>query len=276
MYKALFEISLDRADFLSRLFSRPRPAGLAKDAKVDALIEAYQQQSEIPELYDDTLRAVKEKLIGSHGFALTPEDISNLEKVLRAFYVGGPNLTYNGPRNPAQVFPPGMFIMPTLGEIMVLTTSKGEQRSFLASEEHFRTIQQMQQKNLIVPLVGDFGGPKAIRSVGEYLRQRNATVSAFYTSNVEQYLFMTDAWERFYENAATLPVNSQSVFIRGLIRTIADVYSPSPAMTTTSTYETRLFSMADLIDKMKSSGIRAYGDVVGPVPAPLPVLAPAR
>ena len=34
MYKALFEISTDRADFLSKLFSRPRPAGL--DTRVDA------------------------------------------------------------------------------------------------------------------------------------------------------------------------------------------------------------------------------------------------
>src|SRR6185295_2794513 len=29
LYKALFEMSADRADFLARLFSRPRPAGLS-------------------------------------------------------------------------------------------------------------------------------------------------------------------------------------------------------------------------------------------------------
>ena len=32
MYKAIIEMSDDRADFLSRLFSRPRPAGLDSDA----------------------------------------------------------------------------------------------------------------------------------------------------------------------------------------------------------------------------------------------------
>ena len=31
MYKALFELSADRADFVSRLFSRKRPAGPAAD-----------------------------------------------------------------------------------------------------------------------------------------------------------------------------------------------------------------------------------------------------
>ena len=38
-------------------------------------------------------------------------------------------------------------------------------------------------------IVGNFAGPKALRAVGSYLRQLGATVSAFYTSNVEMYLF---------------------------------------------------------------------------------------
>ena len=72
----------------------------------------------------------------------------------------------------------------------------------------------MQKDNLIVPLVGDFAGDKAIRSVGRYLKQHNAVVTAFYTSNVEQYLFQDGVSKRFYANAATLPVDSSSMFIR--------------------------------------------------------------
>ena len=47
----------------------------------------------------------------------------------------------------------------------------------------------MEQKNLLIPLVGNFGGPKAIRAVGTYLKEHGAIVGAFYLSNVEQYLF---------------------------------------------------------------------------------------
>jgi hypothetical protein len=72
----------------------------------------------------------------------------------------------------------------------------------------------MQQKNLIVPLVGDFSGPKAIQAVGKYLSDHNATVSLFYLSNVEQYLTPTEKLRRFYENVATLPLNPSSSFIR--------------------------------------------------------------
>src|SRR5258706_9583545 len=40
-YKALVEMSEDRADFLARLFSRPRPAGLDESSSPTALFEAY-------------------------------------------------------------------------------------------------------------------------------------------------------------------------------------------------------------------------------------------
>src|SRR3954462_13158087 len=39
LYKALFEISSDRADFVSRLFSRPRPSGLGASAGVAELFD---------------------------------------------------------------------------------------------------------------------------------------------------------------------------------------------------------------------------------------------
>ena len=81
----------------------------------------------------------------------------------------------------------------------------GEVQSFLSTEEHFRTVKTLHDKNLIVPLSGDFGGPKTIRAVGDYLKRQGGTVSAFYVSNVEQYLFQDSKATAFYENVASLP-----------------------------------------------------------------------
>ena len=86
--------------------------------------------------------------------------------------------------------------------------------SFLVSHETFMTIKTLEAKNLLVPASGDFGGPKAIRAVGQYIRDHGATVTAFYVSNVEQYLFQDGKQAAFYENVATLPVTPNSVFIR--------------------------------------------------------------
>ena len=72
---------------------------------------------------------------------------------------------------------------------------------------------------MIVPLTGDFGGPKAIRAVGQYLNDHKATVTAFYLSNVEQYLFQGNGNQNggstnFYNSVATLPLDASSTFIR--------------------------------------------------------------
>jgi hypothetical protein len=67
---------------------------------------------------------------------------------------------------------------------------------------------------MLVPVVGDFGGPKAIRAVGAYLKSVDALVSAFYLSNVEQFLIQGGTWQNFCQSVATLPLDDASVFIR--------------------------------------------------------------
>jgi hypothetical protein len=90
----------------------------------------------------------------------------------------------------------------------------GQPQSFLSTDEHFQTVKALHEKNLIVPVSGDFGGPKALRAIGAYVRKQRATISAFYVSNVEQYLFQDGKDRAFYDSVATLPVTDASVFIR--------------------------------------------------------------
>jgi len=65
-----------------------------------------------------------------------------------------------------------------------------------------------------VPVVGDFGGPKAIREVGKYVKSLDAIVAAFYLSNVEQYLAQDGKTSAFFSNVAALPLDDSSTFIR--------------------------------------------------------------
>ena len=68
---------------------------------------------------------------------------------------------------------------------------------------------------ILVPVVGDFAGPKALRAVGAYLKERGATVTAFYVSNVEMYLQRNGVWPKFCANVAALPLDEVSAFVRG-------------------------------------------------------------
>src|SRR5438552_9578701 len=63
MYKALFEISSDRADFVSRLFARKRTGGLNANAGVKALFDAFQSVASDSAFYQENVRAVLDCLM---------------------------------------------------------------------------------------------------------------------------------------------------------------------------------------------------------------------
>ena len=213
LYKALFEMSSDRADFLSRLFSRKRPDGLTRDSTVEALMNAYYDVAPSEELYQTNLKAVSDWLTTKHGFALHDGDLPGIDYVYKtAFFTGGPALTYSmagrgGGRGG------GANNMSTYAAIQSLDDGRGVKRGFLSTEEQWLAMKDFHARNLLVPVVGDFGGPKAIRAVAAYLKARGAMVSAFYLSNVEQYLNRSGTEDAFLCNVAALPLDETSTFI---------------------------------------------------------------
>jgi hypothetical protein len=98
---------------------------------------------------------------------------------------------------------------------MAATDQMGEARGFLADEATFAFVKDLEQRNLIVPLIGDFAGPKTVRGIGAFARRYRATISAFYVSNVEEYL-PGQAGRSFCGNVASLPLTIDSMFIRAV------------------------------------------------------------
>ena len=152
-----------------------------------------------------------------HGFTLSADDLEQLETIYFAFFWEGPGLRYStmasgiaaGAADSANTYP-------TYEDMITQTDWDDTPRSYLATEENFRFIKGLEEKNLIVPVMGDFAGPKALRAIGRYVRERGSVVSAFYVSNVEQYLFQDGKFDAFARNVATLPVDARSTFIRSV------------------------------------------------------------
>jgi hypothetical protein len=218
LYKALFEMSSDRAEFLSRLFSRARPDGLTKASSVEALMAAYDAVAPTEELYQANLKAVSEWLTQKHGFALHTDDLAGIDYVYKtAFYAGGPQLSYVMGRGGRGLGAPGFGGRggnnSTYAAIQSLDDGTGLNRGFLANEDNWNTMKDLETRNLLVPVVGDFGGSKAIRAVGKYLKEQGAVVSAYYLSNVEQYLSRSGTEQAFLCNVSTLPLDDTSTFI---------------------------------------------------------------
>jgi hypothetical protein len=208
MYKALIEVSPTREAFLSRLFSRPIPVRTTTRDSAEALLSAFQQEEPDGVAFERNRSEIYDRLQRGHGFGLTRADLGSIDYVYRAFYSAGPDIRYSYGRGT------GWQPFPTYKDLMTADDGSGVQRGYLVSEEVYQTLRDLEERNLIVPLVGDFAGPKALRSVGRYLDLHHATVSVFYTSNVEQYLFRDDAWHRFYSNVGALPTDARSTFVR--------------------------------------------------------------
>ena len=211
MYKAVFELSKDRADFVSLLFSTPRPAGLDAATPIRQLWEAYYPLAPDMSAVPKTLARIVAHLTKTHGFTLTAQESGQLKGVFEAFSFYGWGISTRGAPGGGGRGGNGATFADLTGYAV---NALGQVQSFLSTEEHYRYIKSLHERNLIVPVSGDFGGPRALRGIGAYVRAHGATVSAFYVSNVEQYLFQDGKDRVFYDNVATLPVTPQSVFIR--------------------------------------------------------------
>jgi hypothetical protein len=210
MYKALFELSADRAEFVGRLFAKKRPDGLSAKSSALEIFNAYSEVPTSETLYKDNLKAVQDHLMKTRGLSLSDDDLKGIEYVAYSFYWYGPGIHYSSSGGR------GGRSMPTYFDLMVSTDAAGRSRSYLATEEAFLVLKNLHAKNLFVPVVGNFGGPKALRAVGKYLKDHGGTVGAFYLSNVEQYLDQQGLWPAFCGNVATLPLDDQSTFIRSV------------------------------------------------------------
>jgi hypothetical protein len=211
MYKAIFDLSRDRADFVSMLFSRGRPSGLNSASTADELFAAYKDVPVDAAAFDRNLSRIVDRLTLVHKFILSDDDKKTIRYVYTTFFKNGPALDYTV----GGFF--GFDDPPTYRDLMIADDGHGGMHSFLASETNFHFLKQFEASNLVIPIVGDFAGPRAVREVGRYLAAHQSHVTVFYLSNVERYLFSAaDAWRKFYVNVAILPYDTESVFIRSI------------------------------------------------------------
>jgi hypothetical protein len=191
------------------LFSKPRPAAVDASMPIQKMWDAFFASASDATLSTKNRERVVDYLTKTKKFVLTPEESQQLDNVLAAFVQFGPGITTRGGGGGG-----GGNNVSFADLTGWAVDSSGQPQSFMSTEENFKIVKSLHDKNLIVPVSGDFAGPKALRAIGAYLTQRGGKVNAYYVSNVEQYLFMDGKATAFYENVATLPQTESSVFIR--------------------------------------------------------------
>jgi len=214
LFKALFAEARTRSEYLALLTGRPPPLP-AIDWKLRSIDEIVGYIDRTASLPDAGLRATRERLtrvIDSFGVPLSDSDRSTIDRFHRRFITEGLSLQFNTTGRPPQ------YDYPDLRGLLLEVDRHGTRRSYLASEDDFQFVKRLQEQDRVLPIVGDLSGATALAAVAKYLSQTNLQVAAFYTSNVEFYLFGDGRFAGFIENLRRLPRLPGSVIVRSVFR----------------------------------------------------------
>jgi hypothetical protein len=253
MFKAIFHLAPTRVQYLSLLLSKPVPKDkpLAADASTNDILSVFSQAPSDERAYTSNLAAIRKAIKEDFQVQLSEADQASLSYVYKNFHDDALEIAYRmeGTRG-------GWF--PSLKELIVQPDQHGKLGNFLASKEDYEVVRDLHRRNLIIPVVGDFAGKKALAAIGDYLRKNGLTVTAFYTSNVEQYLFQNGVFGGFAENVRKLPITEKSLFIRAVPNTRFTHPAQLPGHRTT----TLLQQMTVFLRDFDEGRYQTYADMV--------------
>lgn len=261
LFKALFMMSRNRAEYLSFMFGKPVPAHLKDWNKrsLKELIEYIDRTPSDAKLYEKYRTDIKQ-LITKFGFNLSDREHEAIQRIYQAFYQSGMEVRYVIRDRPM----PSNRYFPSYRSILLETDLNNQQRNYLATEESYQFLKKMQDQNLIIPVTGDLAGEHAVRAIGRYLQETGEKVSAFYVSNVEFYLWrQSGSFERFVQNLKSLPITDKSVIIRSYFNYA--YYAYQHPLTVENHFSVQLMqTIESVIKDMEPSagGYNSYYDLV--------------
>jgi hypothetical protein len=250
LFKALFELAGTRAGYVSLLFGRRPPPATPEwtNASIERIL-AYADEQPARDAEVSAVRAKVDAAIARFGVPLSNEDRRTIDRFHREFIQAGSSLRFQSAGRPPRPH------YPTYRDLLVARDASGN-GSFLASEEAFRFLKELQARNGVVPVVGDVSGAKALAAVAHLLDERRERLSAFYISNVEFYLFRQQGrFARYVDNLSRLPHDSNSVIIRSVFGSYA--YGGSAGYSSS-----HVQPLADLLERSRRGTIAGYGDLV--------------
>jgi hypothetical protein len=252
-YKALFDLSNNRMEFLERVFGReiaPAPAEPESLPIKDLLKYIDDSERDMDIARSKVEQAIA--LLRSWKLGLTEEDLKSIRYIAEAFVNQSLDLKFSSQRRP----PRPQY--PTYRALMEGTDPAGVQVSYLAEESRFQVIKELHRRHGIIPVIGDLAGPRAVQEVAKELRHRGVEVRVFYTSNVEYYIFRNGQWDAYVQNLRSLPLAANA----HIIRSYANNWRPHPAAIRGYYLSTIMQSVRDFLANEDAGRNLTYWDIV--------------
>jgi hypothetical protein len=250
LFKALFASARTRVEYLSLLTGRSPPAPIAgwESRSVETIVAHIDRTAPVAGAAAASLRASIRTRLMTFGVPLSTADLDTIDRFHGRFIAEGLSLQFNSTGRAPQ---PGY---PTYRDLLFERDRAGVRQGFLASEAAFQFVKSLQARDLIVPVVGDLAGPTAVRAIGRWLSARGERLSAFYTSNVEFYLFRAGTFGRFVANLGALPRHDHAVVIRSVF---GGAGRPAPGYNSASLVQ----PVGQLVDGYARGDYRQYVDL---------------
>jgi len=257
LFKSIFAQSRNRLEYLCRLFGKPVPADVDLwNNRPPSVIIAYLQQAPTDSASVQAYRRASNDRITGFRVTLDARDRAVIDRYRAEFVAEGLETRYSSlGRNNRMDYP-------TFGQLMLATDRSGKAIGYLADEDAFQFVRSIQLRDRIVPLVGNVAGEKAVKAIGGYARDHGLKVSAFYLSNVEQYLITRDGgFDEYVANVKTLPHDSTGVIIRsyfGRFGVAHPLFTPGRGAISASMIE----RFDSFLKRFQAGEIRTYPDLV--------------
>jgi len=255
LYKAAFEEASNRLEYLALFFGSPPPADLGEwdDRPLSEIVQWIDANPPTAESRAEASRRLFGR-VAELPMQLDESDLATLQRFHDAYVSAGLEIRFQSMGRPPRPY------YPTYRQMLLERDGEGTPSSYLTSARSFETVQQLQRRNLIVPVVGDLGGRSALADIGRWLAARGGTVSLFYASNVEYYLARDGKLESFGQNLAALPRDDRSLLVRSLFR---GTYGIAGTRARPGYLSTQVAAPLDsVVDALTSGSYPGYADLV--------------
>lgn len=206
LFKSLFALAQNRVEYLCLLFGKAIPNDAAK-WNIAQVVEYLDKTPADRKRFEATRANIAAKL-KTCGVKLDDKDLATINRIHEAFFAAGLDLKFTSHyRSPRSYYP-------SYRDLMLEKDLTGKQANYLVSEDDFQFLKTLEDRNLLIPAVGNFAGDKAFLEVSKILKERGEKLTAFYTSNVEYYLMGDGSFDRYAENVKRLPMEKNGVIIR--------------------------------------------------------------
>jgi hypothetical protein len=254
LFKALFERSQNRLEYLARWTGRTVPANVAQWTgrpleDILAAVDSLAVDNRVAIAEGDTLLTI----IHGYGVPLSLTDTATIRRFHGEFIQSGLDLRFTSTgRQPR-------YYYPTLRQLILERDLEGRQASYLASEDAWRFLKSLQSRNRLIPVVGNLAGTSAFPAVSREIAARNERVAALYVSNVEMYLWRDGTFPKFAATAARLPRDARSVIIRSVF---GSGFGQSHPLRRDPHYSTQLVQSLEDFATREARGWSSYWDLV--------------